>query len=122
MVTSPEIASIFETACHGFEPVPSDKYDFVSSLGVSYVGTSGGLKLYKDPLFPSSQILLGHKGNHPYDSGYFMCPLRLIKQGATVLNPDTFNPYKPLFGVYATYMPPEGSKYYGRISVVNFII
>jgi len=73
LVTSPEVASIFETATAGFAPAPSET--FTSSLGIQYVGTvNNRWRLYKDPLFPSNQILMGYKGDSYMDSGYFYCP------------------------------------------------
>jgi hypothetical protein len=69
LVTSPEVASIFETATAGFAPAPSET--FTSSLGIQYVGTvNNRWKLYKDPLFPNNQILLGYKGDSYMDSGW----------------------------------------------------
>jgi hypothetical protein len=53
-VTSPEVASIFETATAGFAPAPSET--FTSSLGIQYVGTvNNRWRLYKDPLFPTTR-------------------------------------------------------------------
>jgi len=50
IVTSPEVASIFETATAGFAPAPSET--FTSSLGIQYVGTvNNRYRIYKDPLF-----------------------------------------------------------------------
>lgn len=70
MVTSPEIASIF---------VDSINF-FTNSLFISRIGFLAGIEIYQDPLFPSSRILLGHKGNHPYDSGYFYCPFTMVNR------------------------------------------
>ena len=72
LVTSPEVASVFETATAGFAPAPSE--GFTSSLGIQYVGTiNNRWRMYKDPLFPQGQILLGYKGDSYMDSGYFYC-------------------------------------------------
>jgi len=50
IVTSPEVASIFETATAGFAPAPSET--FTSRLGIQYFGTiNNRWRLYKDPLF-----------------------------------------------------------------------
>jgi hypothetical protein len=37
-----------------------------------------GLDTYVEPSFPSSMLLLGYKGNHPCDSGYFFCPHTML--------------------------------------------
>ncbi len=93
LVTSPEIASIFETATAGFAPAPSET--FTSSLGIQYVGTvNNRWRLYKDPLFPNNQILLGYKGDSYLDSGYFYCPYVPLTQTPVVLDPESFCPRK----------------------------
>lgn len=76
IVTSPEVAAIFE-ASSGFSFSPSIK-DFSTTLGINYLGTiNSRWRLYKDPLFPTNTLLLGYKGDSPYDSSYVYCP-RLI--------------------------------------------
>lgn len=69
IVTSSEIASIFETGC-------TNCYnDFTSSLGIQYVGAiNNKWKLYKDPLFQPNKILVGYKGDSYLDSGYCFTP------------------------------------------------
>lgn len=65
VVTSPEIAWIFEASC-AFAPC-EDYQDFTSSLGVSYAGTiNKKWKLYKDPLFPVGKILVGRQSGYRY--------------------------------------------------------
>jgi hypothetical protein len=121
IVTSPEIASIFETATAGFAPAPSET--FTSSLGIQYVGTvNNRWRLYKDPLFPSSQLLMGYKGDSYMDSGYFYCPYIPLTQTPVVLDPESFCPRKGILTRYGKKLLREGSKFYARLSIANFVI
>jgi len=121
LVTSPEVASIFETATAGFAPAPSE--GFTSSLGIQYVGTvNNRWRLYKDPLFPTGQILMGYKGDSYMDSGYFYCPYVPLTQTPVVLDPESFCPRKGILTRYGKKLLREGAKFYARLSIANFII
>jgi hypothetical protein len=121
LVTSPEVASIFETATAGFAPAPSET--FTSSLGIQYVGTvNNRWRLYKDPLFPTGQILMGYKGDSYMDSGYFYCPYVPLTQTPVVLDPESFCPRKGILTRYGKKLLREGSKFYARLSIANFVI
>ena len=121
LVTSPEVASVFETATAGFAPAPSET--FTSSLGIQYVGTiNNRWRLYKDPLFPQGQILMGYKGDSYMDSGYFYCPYVPLTQTPVVLDPESFCPRKGILTRYGKKLLREGSKFYARLSIANFII
>jgi len=121
LVTSPEVASIFETATAGFAPTPSET--FTSSLGIQYVGTvNNRWRLYKDPLFPSGQILMGYRGDSYMDSGYFYCPYVPLTQTPVVLDPESFCPRKGILTRYGKKLLREGAKFYARMSIANFVI
>lgn len=121
LVTSPEVASIFETATAGFAPAPSET--FTSSLGIQYVGTvNNRWRLYKDPLFQTNQILLGYKGDSYMDSGYFYCPYVPLTQTPVVLDPESFCPRKGILTRYGKKLLREGAKFYARMSIANFVI
>jgi hypothetical protein len=121
LVTSPEVASIFETATAGFAPAPSE--GFTSSLGIQYVGTvNNRWRLYKDPLFPTGQILMGYKGDSYMDSGYFYCPYVPLTQTPVVLDPESFCPRKGILTRYGKKLLREGAKFYARLSIANFVI
>lgn len=121
LVTSPEVASIFETATAGFAPAPSET--FTSSLGIQYVGSvNNRWRLYKDPLFPSNQILMGYKGDSYMDSGYFYCPYVPLTQTPVVLDPESFCPRKGILTRYGKKLLREGAKFFARMSIANFII
>ncbi len=121
LVTSPEVASVFETATAGFAPDPSET--FTSSLGIQYVGTiNKRWRLYKDPLFPQGQILLGYKGDSYMDSGYYYCPYVPLTQTPVVLDPESFCPRKGILTRYGKKLLREGAKFYARMSIANFVI
>ena len=121
IVTSPEVASIFETSTAGFAPAPSDT--FTSSIGIQYVGTvNQRWRLYKDPLFPTGQLLMGYKGDSYMDSGYFYCPYVPLTQTPVVLDPESFCPKKGILTRYGKKLLREGSKFYARLSIANFVI
>jgi hypothetical protein len=121
LVTSPEVASIFETATAGFAPAPSE--NFTSSLGVQYVGTvNNRWRLYKDPLFPAGQILMGYKGDSYMDSGYFYMPYVPLTQTPVVLDPESFCPRKGILTRYGKKLLREGAKFYARLSIANFVV
>ncbi len=121
IVTSPEVASIFETATAGFAPAPSET--FTSSLGIQYVGTvNNRWRLYKDPLFQSNQLLMGYKGDSYLDSGYFYCPYVPLTQTPVVLDPESFCPRKGILTRYGKKLLREGAKFYARMSIANFVI
>lgn len=121
LVTSPEVASVFETATAGFAPAPSET--FTSSLGIQYVGTiNNRWRMYKDPLFPQGQILLGYKGDSYMDSGYFYCPYVPLTQTPVVLDPESFCPRKGILTRYGKKLLREGAKFYARMSIANFVV
>lgn len=121
IVTSPEVASIFETATAGFAPQTSET--FTSSIGIQYVGTvASRWRLYKDPLFPTNQILLGYRGDSYMDSGYFYCPYVPLTQTPVVLDPESFCPRKGLLTRYGKKLLREGAKFYARMTIANFVI
>jgi hypothetical protein len=121
IVTSPEVAAIFETATAGFAPAPRET--FTSSLGIQYVGTvNARWRLYKDPLFPTGQLLMGYKGDSYMDSGYFFCPYVPLTQTPVVLDPEALCPRKGLLTRYGKKLLREGAKFYARLSIANFVI
>ena len=121
IVTSPEVASIFETATAGFAPTPSET--FTSSLGIQYVGTvNSRWRLYKDPLFPSGQLMMGYRGDSYMDSGYFYAPYVPLTQTPVVLDPESFCPRKGILTRYGKKLLREGAKFYARLTIANFVI
>ena len=121
IVTSPEVASMFETATAGFAPQQSET--FTSSIGIQYVGAvAPRCRVYKDPLFPTNQILLGYRGESYMDSGYFYCPYVPMTQTPVVLDPESFCPRKGILTRYGKKLLREGAKFYARMTIANFVI
>jgi len=121
IVTSPEIAVLLSTATAGFAAAPTD--DWESSVGMQFLGTiNGRYRLFKDPNFPRDQILLGYRGDSSYDVGYYYCPYVALVQSGTLVNPDTGCPTKIMMTRYAKVMLREGTRFFGRISVLNFFL
>jgi len=121
IVTSPEVASMFETATAGFAPQQSE--NFTSSIGIQYVGSvASRWRVYKDPLFPTNQILLGYRGESYMDSGYFYCPYVPMTQTPVVLDPESFCPRKGILTRYGKKLLREGAKFYARMTIANFVI
>lgn len=121
IVTSPEVASMFETSVAGFAPAPSET--FTSSLGVQYVGTvNTKWRLYKDPNFASNQLLMGYKGDSYMDSGYFYCPYIPLTQTPVVLHPESHCPSKGMMTRFGKKMLRDGAKFYARINIANYVV
>jgi len=121
IVTSPEVASIFETATAGFAPAPSNTFE--NTMGVQYVGAvNNRWRVYKDPLFPRGTILMGYRGDSYMDSGYFYCPYVPLTQTPVVLDPDSFCPRRGVLTRYGKKLLREGAKFYARIAIQNFVI
>lgn len=121
IVTSPEVAALFETATAGFAPIPSES--FTSGIGVQYVGTvNKRWTVYKDPAFPQGQILMGYKGDSPMDAGYYYCPYIPLTQTPTVIDTEGFCPRKGLITRYGKKMLRDGAKFYSRLTIANLHI
>ncbi len=96
---------------------------FTNSLGINYVGTiNKRWKIYKDSLFPPSKILMGYKGNHPYDSGAIYAPHVMFTPTPVTLDMDSFVPRKGLTTDSDLVTQPNGGDYYATIEITNFII
>lgn len=121
IVTSPEVAAIFEASVAGFAPTISDT--FTSSMGIQYVGAiNSKWRLFKDPQFPTGQLLLGYKGDNAFDTGYYYCPYVPLTQTPVVYDPESFTPRRGLMTRYGKKMLREGAKYYGRVSILNYVV
>lgn len=108
IVTSPEIASIFETVAEydaGFSPQSEGDH-------LQYAGTINcRWRLYKDHLFPVNKILLGHCGDGMFDAGCHFMPHHLAYLDGNEVKAK-----------YALAMQQNGDKFYGTIDIKNFIV
>jgi hypothetical protein len=92
-ITSPKITALIERIRDfAFDDHGSSKVD-ASKVGVAQVGTlrSGGIKLYRDTFAAGNYVLLGFKGNNPYDSGVIYCPYIPVSI-AKAVDPYDFSP------------------------------
>lgn len=92
-ITSPKITALIERIRDfAFDEHGSSKVD-ASKVGVAHVGTlrSGGIKLYRDTFAGGNYMLLGYKGNNPYDSGVIYCPYIPVSI-AKAVDPYDFSP------------------------------
>lgn len=117
IVTTPEVASIFEAALSNYQ-VSGIQDSFTSGIGVSYVGNvQNRWQLFKDPLAPANQILMGYRGQTFLDTGYFYCPYVPLMQTPTIFNDQTLCPLKGIMTRYGKKMLRDGPKFYARVQV-----
>jgi len=91
-ITSPKVCGLLQRM-GDFELWGKGTKVDVSNIGVAKVGTmlQGGMKVYRDVMAGGNYILLGYKGNNPYDSGIIYCPYIPI-QLMRAIGPDDFSP------------------------------
>ena len=117
-VTSADIASKYEQL-NDFKANDVMAEEGVE-IGITKAGTiQSKLKLYKDPIFPNSKILLGFKGPSIMDSGYFYAPYIPLLSTPTVLDPNSYVPSKGIMTRYGKKLIEDGGLYYGTITVSN---
>lgn len=86
--------------------------DVTNLGGIKSVGQLWDMKVYCDPIFPSTTMLMGYKGD-PADSGYFYCPYILL----TDLKKDDTS-----FGFITRYgkiLRKGGNNFYAKLSIDN---
>ena len=115
IVVSSEISAIFDDLeyFHVSNAAPEqDQYN----MGIERVGTlAGRYQVYRDPYFPSNQVLIGHKGTSLLDTGYIYAPYVPLQLTPTMYNPFNFTPIKGIMTRYAKKM--VNNRFYGRITV-----
>jgi hypothetical protein len=118
MVTSADLASKYEQL-NDFRASDVMAEDGVD-IGITNAGSiQGKLKLYKDPLFPNSKILMGFKGTSILDAGYFYAPYIPLLSTPTVMDPSSFTPNKGIMTRYGKKLIEDGGLYYATITVSN---
>lgn len=107
----------------------------VDDTGNTFAGTLfGRIKVYVDPysVASSDYVVVGYKGNTPYDAGLFYCPYVPL-QMVRAINPDTFQPkvgFKTRYGLVANpfsrganatngYLGNDSNVYYRKFIVQN---
>ncbi len=115
IVVSSEVSAIFDDLEYFHVSNASPEQDQYN-MGIERVGTlSGRYQVYRDPYFPSNQVLIGHKGTSLLDTGYIYAPYVPLQLTPTMYNPFNFTPIKGIMTRYAKKM--VNNRFYGRITV-----
>ena len=115
IVCSSEVSAIFDDLEYfhvSNAAADQDQYN----MGIEKIGTlSGRFTVYRDPYFPASQVLVGHKGTSLLDTGYVYAPYVPLQLTPTMYNPFNFTPVKGIMTRYAKKM--VNNRFYGTIRV-----
>jgi hypothetical protein len=78
-----EVANVMET-------LPGFKADMspISGRGVQLLGMYGGRKVFVDTYLPEDFMLLGHKGDNMWDTGYIFAMYEMFRQTPDIELPD----------------------------------
>jgi hypothetical protein len=93
----------------------------VDDTGNTFAGTLfGRLKVYVDPysVAGSDYVIVGYKGQTPYDAGIFYCPYVPL-QMVRAIDPDTFQPKIGFKTRYGLVQNPFGNSQQGAETVVS---
>ncbi len=116
-VASPNLTAILEsTDSFSIAPVENDINSAVT--GVARVGSLGGrMTVYRDTFATGEDVVLGFKGNSPYDTGIVYLPYIQLMQMRAQME-DSFNPAVGLMSRYAIHSNIFGANlYYTQINV-----
>jgi hypothetical protein len=115
VVVSSEVSAVFDDLeyFHVSNAAPDqDSYN----MGIEKIGAlAGRYQVYRDPYFPASKILIGHKGKSLLDAGYIYAPYVPLQLTPTMYNPFTMTPIKGIMTRYAKKM--VNNRYFGVITV-----
>jgi hypothetical protein len=115
VVVSSEVSAVFDDLeyFHVSNAAPEqDSYN----MGIEKIGSlAGRYQVYRDPYFPASKILIGHKGKSLLDAGYIYAPYVPLQLTPTMYNPFTMTPIKGIMTRYAKKM--VNNRYFGVIDV-----
>jgi hypothetical protein len=116
IITSPKVASYMEVL-EGFVAAPAAQQ---GGLGIVKAGDMrGAVAVYKDPLFPTNKILMGHKSPaSPFGAGVVYAPY-VTQVTPTLYGPDDFTPRKGFLARYGLIQVPLGDLLYGMISIAD---
>lgn len=114
MVVGTNVASYIENI-KGFIPNP-----VTASMGMSVVRAgnyNGSFDIYKDPMFPSDLILMGHKSQQsPFGSGLVYSPY-VTNLTPVIVGENDFNPRRGFLARYGLTQVPHGQLLYSMIRV-----
>lgn len=116
IITSPKVASYLEVL-EGFIAAPAATQ---GGLGIVKAGDfRGAFAVYKDPLFPTNKILMGHKSPaSPFGAGVVYAPY-VTQVTPTLYGPDDFTPRKGFLARYGLIQVPLGDLLYAMVSIAD---
>ena len=115
IVVSAEISAIFNNMEY-FHVSNAGAEEDQYNMGIEKVGTlQGRFTVYRDPYFPATKLLMGHKGTSILDTGYIYAPYVPLQLTPTMYNPFNFTPIKGIMTRYAKKL--VNNRYYGLITV-----
>ena len=121
LITSPLMASLLFTAAKLEGGIShSDKPTNIGKNRIEYRGKFMGMyDLYVDPLYPEDEILMGYKGDSPFDAGYVYAPYIPLQALPKIIDPETFHPRKGILTRYGKAAIAPASRFYRIIRVVG---
>ena len=124
LVTSPEVATIFEASVLYKPNISIDGQGQVGNpftMGATPVGTiSNRFTVYKDPYFPRNKILIGFKGGSYLETGYVYAPYVPLIVTPTIFAPEDFTPRKGVMTRYGKKM--IRSDFYGTVTCLDMTV
>ena len=124
LVTSPEVATIFEASVLYKPSISIDGQGQVGNpftMGATPVGTiSNRFTVYKDPYFPRNKILVGFKGGSYLETGYVYAPYVPLIVTPTIFAPEDFTPRKGVMTRYGKRM--IRSDFYGTVTCLDMTV
>ncbi len=121
VVTSPEVATIFEASVMYKPSLKIDGQGQVGapfSLGAQSIGSlSNRFTVYKDPYFPRNKLLVGYKGGSYLETGYVYAPYVPLIVTPTIFQPEDFTPRKGVMTRYGKKM--VRGDFYGTVTCLD---
>ena len=121
IVTSPEVATIFEASVLYKPSLKIDGQGQVGApfqLGAQSIGSlSNRFTVYKDPYFPRNKLLVGYKGGSYLETGYVYAPYVPLIVTPTIFQPEDFTPRKGVMTRYGKKM--VRGDFYGTVTCLD---
>ena len=121
VVTSPEVATIFEASVMYKPSLKIDGQGQVGApfqLGAQSIGSlSNRFTVYKDPYFPRNKLLVGYKGGSYLETGYVYAPYVPLIVTPTIFQPEDFTPRKGVMTRYGKKM--VRGDFYGTVTCLD---
>lgn len=117
IVVSPEVAAVFNDLEY-FHVSNADAEETKFSLGIEKIGSlQGRYTVYVDAYAPANTILMGHKGDSIFHSGYIYAPYTPLMLFPKLINPADFKTVLGIQTRFATKM--VNNRFFGKIYVDN---